>query len=200
MDGLFPLKTRQQPLQLGQYGITLSSYGAARSGFCLTKEQLLSLPWWRSCAAFMGAPKSGPHRTGPKEMGPVKDLIRLLSLLGTLSQEDQVHWPDHLPTLLQMYNNTIHETTGPFDPPGVLTKAPQTEINNSNFANAEHPSSLFLPLTIVPTALAPPAGPVEDHVVAPAIAPSVSQGLRDEPFLQRSQRQNRGRPPDRYGH
>ena len=30
----------------------------------------------------------------------------LLSLLGTLSQEDQAHWPDHLPTLLQMYNNT----------------------------------------------------------------------------------------------
>ena len=23
-----------------------------------------------------------------------------------------MHWPDHLPTLLQMYNNTIHETTG----------------------------------------------------------------------------------------
>lgn len=37
----------------------------------------------------------------------------VLSLLGTLSSEDQVRWPDHLPTLLQMYNNTPDHWTGP---------------------------------------------------------------------------------------
>lgn len=36
----------------------------------------------------------------------------LLSLLGTLETEQQNRWVDHLPSLLQAYNNTIHSTTG----------------------------------------------------------------------------------------
>lgn len=36
----------------------------------------------------------------------------LLSLLTGLHPDDQTRWPDHLPTLLQIYNNTPHETTG----------------------------------------------------------------------------------------
>lgn len=36
----------------------------------------------------------------------------LLSLLGTLETEQQNRWVEHLPTLLQAYNNSVHSTTG----------------------------------------------------------------------------------------
>lgn len=36
----------------------------------------------------------------------------LLSLLSSLSEADQNHWPQKLPALLQAYNNTIHGSTG----------------------------------------------------------------------------------------
>lgn len=36
----------------------------------------------------------------------------LLSLLGSLSEADQNHWPQKLPALLQAYNNTTHGSTG----------------------------------------------------------------------------------------
>ncbi|KAL2077722.1 hypothetical protein ACEWY4_027226 [Coilia grayii] len=36
----------------------------------------------------------------------------LLSLLGTLEAEEQSRWVDHLPSLLQAYNNSIHSITG----------------------------------------------------------------------------------------
>lgn len=36
----------------------------------------------------------------------------LLGLLGTLEVEQQNRWVDHLPALLQAYNNTVHSTTG----------------------------------------------------------------------------------------
>jgi len=31
--------------------------------------------------------------------------------LGSLTETDQAQWPDQLPALLQVYNNTIHGTT-----------------------------------------------------------------------------------------
>ncbi|KAG1933728.1 interleukin-1 receptor accessory protein-like 1-A [Pimephales promelas] len=36
----------------------------------------------------------------------------LLSLLSSLSEADQNHWPQSLPALLQAYNNTTHSSTG----------------------------------------------------------------------------------------
>ncbi|MGL5209396.1 reverse transcriptase domain-containing protein [Cetobacterium sp.] len=36
----------------------------------------------------------------------------LLSLLGTLEEEQQGHWADRLPALVQAYNNSVHSTTG----------------------------------------------------------------------------------------
>lgn len=36
----------------------------------------------------------------------------VLSLLGSLGEDQQRRWPDHLPMLLQAYNNTAHNSTG----------------------------------------------------------------------------------------
>lgn len=36
----------------------------------------------------------------------------LLSLLGTLEEEQQGHWVDRLPAMVQAYNNSVHSTTG----------------------------------------------------------------------------------------
>ena len=36
----------------------------------------------------------------------------LLSLLGSLGQDEQMRWPEQLPMLLQAYNNTEHSSTG----------------------------------------------------------------------------------------
>lgn len=258
----------------------------------------------------------------------------LLSLLAALSEADQVQWPDHLPTLLQMYNNTVHNTTGltphfvmfgrharlpvetavrapqstqrhdlegwvhkhnqmlqkvfkqvaaktkesrmrdkerydlkakhlpllpgervllrnfrrrehgklaphwqpqpyvvlkqlrpglpvfqikpegqegpiraihqnhlrscPFNPPEVHLQDPHAKTNQPN--RVAHPSPSFVPLTFVPTASVPSAGPEGNEVVAPVVAPPVGRTLSDETLPRRSQRMNRGRPPDRYGY
>lgn len=36
----------------------------------------------------------------------------LLSLLGSLEEQDKARWPDHLPALLMAYNTTVHSSTG----------------------------------------------------------------------------------------
>lgn len=54
---------------------------------------------------------------------------------------------------------TIHQNhlrLCPFNPPEVQPHVPQTEMNNPNLANAQHPNPPFLPLIFVPTAFVSP--------------------------------------------
>lgn len=83
-----------------------------------------------------------------------------------------------------------------FNPPEEPQQAPETETVNPNFSNALYPGPLSLPLTFVPIACARPAVSVDDYLVSPIVRPESG----DRSPLRRSQRQNRGRPPDRYGH
>lgn len=82
-----------------------------------------------------------------------------------------------------------------FNPPEEPQQASETETVNPNLSNALYPGPL-LPLTFVPIACAPPAVSVDNDPVAPIVRPEPG----DRSPLRRSQRQNRGRPPDRYGH
>lgn len=97
---------------------------------------------------------------------------------------------------------TIHQnplTPCPFKAQ-VLPQDPETEMDDPDVAGAIYPNCTLLSLTPVPTASASPAGSLGNDVVAPAVAPIACQELSDGTFPRRSQRQNRGKPPDRYGH
>lgn len=83
-----------------------------------------------------------------------------------------------------------------FNPPEDPPQALETEMVNPKLANVSYPGPLSLPLTFVPIACAPPVVSVDDDPVDPIARPE----LRDRSPLRRSQRQNKGRPPDRYGH